>query len=165
MSHIRNSPVGKAVGESLPFILPVFILAAGKVRKARACGCVCAAPAAAAAARRSPSDHAPPQTQLTPPPSPPPHPPTQGLYEFLPLEAFAGVVAVLALVVYVRYGRAPSPKAAEDDLSSKSRRAQSIAQELEREAASEQAARDRKKVRGVRTVCGWHVAIEERPPT
>jgi len=41
MSHIRNSPVGKAVGESLPFILPVFILAAGKVRKARARGCVC----------------------------------------------------------------------------------------------------------------------------
>lgn len=99
MSHIRNSPVGRAVAESMPFILPVAILAVGKA-----------------------------------------------LYELVPIQAFAGIVAALSLVLFLRHGRAESPQAKEDDLSSKSRRAQSIAQELEREAASEHAARERKKV-------------------
>lgn len=31
MSHIRNSPVGRAVAESMPFILPVAILAGTRV--------------------------------------------------------------------------------------------------------------------------------------
>lgn len=100
-SQVRNSPVGKAVGESLPFILPVAMLAAGKA-----------------------------------------------LYEFLPGKVFVGVLAVVGLFLYFSVAKEPTPKAVEDDLSSKSRRAQSIAQELEREAASEQAARDRKKVGG-----------------
>lgn len=100
MSHIRNSPVGRAVGESMPFVLPVVILAAGKA-----------------------------------------------LYEALPLQYFAGVLAVVGLVLFLRRAPAAEPKVTEDDLSSKSRRAQSIAQELEREAASEHAARERKKVR------------------
>ena len=66
----------------------------------------------------------------------------------------------MSIFIYMSIGREPSPKAAEDDLSSKSRRAQSIAQELEREAATEEAARERKKVGGCVWVWGLRLCLE-----